>query len=107
MADTFVSKRTIKLDFLGEDWKDAYVVMTPFSWDDNTVLLKYRNSDPEKIIEDQEELSKLIKDRLIEGKGWNGSELIPITKDNLGKLPAEAFQHIFQTLQGSIVSPKG
>jgi len=106
MTDTFVVRRTIKLDFLGDEWKDAFVVMTPFSWDDNTTLLKFRKADSETIVEDQKELSELIKSRLVEGKGWNGEKLIPITRENVGALPVEAFTKIFQELQGGILSPK-
>lgn len=101
----FVVKKRVSLEFLGEDWKDAYVVMTPFSWNDNTTLLKYRKADPETVLKDQEELSDIIKNRIVEGKGFDGTKLIPITKDNVGDLPMEAFMVIFTELQGKTLVP--
>lgn len=107
---TFVIKKRIPLDFLGEGWKEAYVEFSPFSFVDNDKIIAMRkfgldqNGDNAKEASDQ--LLEVVKEKFIEGKGWNGEKLINITKENLAELPIEVIVKVLQELQGNSILPK-
>lgn len=103
----FIIKKTIPLDFFGEGWQKAYVELTPFSFEENAELLKIRRelgNIEAGIDADIDGLSQkimdLIKSKFIAGMGFNGKELEPITKENIGSLPMEAISKILLSLQG-------
>lgn len=105
----FIVKKKFDLKYQGEGWEEAYIVFTPFTFDDNDALLKLRGviktTDPKKVnLDDAKPASniiiKLLQERLIEGKGWDGEKLIDITKENLGQLPMEVITDCLSWLQG-------
>lgn len=105
----FIVKKKFDLKHLGEGWENAYIIFTPFTFDDNEELLSIRDliktTDPDKVKpEDAKPASdvilKLLQDKLVEGKGWDGKKLIDITKENLGQLPMEVLTDSIATLQG-------
>lgn len=112
---SFVIKKRIDLSHLGTDWEGAYAVFKPFTFRENTDLLKLRKSitdisktsdeDIEKMTND---MLKTLQDKFIEGMGFDGEKLAPFYKDDLGDLPLELIQNIMQQLQGmgDAVSPK-
>lgn len=108
---TFIVRKKIELAFLGEGWQEAYVIFSPFTFADNSTLLKLRSaaSGQGTEIEEAEEASKkimdLLKDKFIEGKGWNGKELVAITKETLKDLPMEIIGKILTALQGATALP--
>jgi len=108
---TFIVRKKIELSFLGDGWQEAYVIFTPFTFADNTTLLKLRSAASGKgtEVEEAEEASKkimdLLKDKFIEGKGWNGKELIAISKDTLKDLPMESIGKLLNALQGATALP--
>lgn len=114
-GQTFVVKKEIKLAFLGEGWEEAYVSFKPFSFNDNDKILDLYKLAKEQANMSQDEAKKasdnilsLLRDKFIDGKGFDGTKLVAITKDNLGELPMEIIVHILQTLQGqSLLPPKG
>lgn len=112
---SFVIKKKISLDWLGEGWEDAYIIFSPFSYGDNVELIKFRKvaSKMTQISQSDEEIEKvskkllqLLTDKLVEGRGFNGKELEPITKENFKDLPVEVFNHCLNALQGEELSPK-
>ena len=112
---SFVIKKKISLDWLGEGWEEAYIVFSPFSYGDNVDLIKFRKiatkmtsvgESDEEIEKVSNKLLKLLTDKLVEGQGYNGKGLEPITKDNFKDLPVEVFNHCLNALQGEELSPK-
>lgn len=110
----FVVKKRIELSFLGEGWEEAYVIFTPFTFNDNTALLKLRHlalgvSGPDIDVEEANKATKeimvLLENKFVEGKGFDGKHLAPITKENLADLPMEIITRILQALQGQSVIP--
>lgn len=113
---TFVVKKHIPLDFLGEGWADAYVNFSPFSFSDNTALTKFRGEV--KKLQDNEsandkeletftnKMLQIVLDKFIDGQGYDGEKLVPITKENFNDLPMEVFTHIIEKLQGEQITPK-
>lgn len=108
---TFVVRKKIELSKLGEDWKDCYIVFTPFTFNDNATLLKFRSiansgaQDADQAEKVSKEIIALLKSKFVEGKGWDGTKVIPITKDNLAELPMELIGDLLQALQGQSVLP--
>jgi hypothetical protein len=109
----FVVKKKIGLDHLGEGWEGASITMTPFSFRDNEAIISLRtvvtnqNISAEEAKKASDEVVALLQEKLIEGVGFNGEKLVPITKDNLADLPMEIVVMILQTLQGQTqLSPK-
>lgn len=109
---TFVVKKRISLDFLGEGWKEAYLEMSPFTFADNEKIIKIqRLSSQQSIMSADEaknatnEIISLIADKFISGKGYDGTELIPITRENIQDLPIEVIVHALKELQGRLNIP--
>lgn len=113
---TFVVKKHIPLDFLGEGWEKAYIDFSPFSFNDNDRLLALKKVavNPDALntmsVDEAKEASDGIKgllaEKLIGGQGFDGEKLIEITKENLGELPMEILVTALQTLQGQLNIPK-
>lgn len=110
---SFIVKKKIPLNFLGEGWETAYITFRPFTFADNTELLNLRKkiTPADGTLPDEEDLTKnmlnLLSTHLIEGQGYDGKTLIDITPDNLTDLPIEIFAHIIKELQGQVpIDPK-
>lgn len=114
---TFVVKKKIELAFLGEGWEEAYITFSPFSFADNEQLLKLRSNvnvdNPEATPQEgAEKASKnmiaLLQEKFVEGKGYDGTGLVDITKENLQDLPMEIINEALNVLQGKkTLVPKG
>ncbi len=112
---SFIVKKRIDLNYLGEGWEKAFVIFSPFSYADNLELIKFRKigakisevgAKDEDIEEASNKLLQLLTDKLVEGQGFNGKELEPITKANFKDLPIEVFNHCISQLQGEVLGPK-
>jgi hypothetical protein len=112
---TFVVKKKISLAYLGEGWEEAFVVFTPFAYSDNIKLLEFRkfassldkDSKTEEITKMSNQMLDLILEKFIEGMGFDGEKLTPITKENFTELPNEVIERIVGQLKGDDLSPKG
>lgn len=99
-----VIKRTVSLEFLGEDYKDSSLVFKAIPVKEYDVIRK----DIDKIQKDNDEekaisyILELLKGRFIEGT-FEGSKVEP---SDLGEFPADVLYTCIQELQGNI-SPKG
>lgn len=104
----FVVKKRIDLSFLGEGWDQAYITFTPFSFGENRELLTMRknltnldavsNEQAEKLSDD---MLEMLRKKFIEGMGFTGEKLEPITIDNFDELPMELFAKVIAQLQGT------
>lgn len=109
----FVVKKKIDLSHLGDGWEGGFVTLSPFTFRDNDAIIKLRSLVTSQNVSEDEarqasnEIVELLQEKLIEGMGFNGEELVAITKENLSDLPMELIIMILQTLQGQTLSPKG
>lgn len=113
---TFVVKKRISLEFLGDGWDKAFLNFSPFSFSDNAELTKFRRevtalqNDPKASDEDLEKFTdkmlSIILDKFIDGQGFDGKQLIPVTKENFSDLPMEVFMVIIEKLQGDQLTKK-
>lgn len=101
-----------KLDFLGEEWKDAYLKLRPFTVQDIKVKLpkiaEMSNIDSKELKESErsaitdtsmEVLVEMIQDKFVSGKGVDDDgTLVDITKETLLELPLEVITTAFSFL---------
>ena len=108
----FVVKSTLTLEFLGEGWENAYFCYQPLTYNDQSRLDEWR-AERSKIIADKKTgekvndfLIELVQEKMIEGKGWDGKELVDITKDNVGELPMDFFVRLIEVFGNSPITSK-
>lgn len=93
MVEKLVIKKKVSLDFLGDEYKDSYLIFRSISLDELDNALKGTV---------REETLK----RFIEGEIAQEGELVKVTKENLTELPGEVFLHVFSELTGTTINPK-
>lgn len=84
-----VIKKRISLEFLGEEYKDSYLVLKAMSVTD------YENLGKKTVKE-------CIIERFIDGEIQQDEEKVKITKDTLQELPGEVFVKAFAAITGQI-----
>lgn len=102
----FVVKKTLKLDFLGDGWQDAYLEFSGLTFKESRGFSekKFDENNPESA-ENLEFVITLLKTHFLGGKGWNGSELVDITTDDLEDLPVDAISKSVEALVGGTADP--
>lgn len=102
MAEIVIKKR-ISLEFLGDDYKDGFIVFKSIPVKDYEGILKdveqaekRGNTDAMRLVR------RLVTERLIEGEIPQDGHKIPITPENLGDLPGEVYFEAMQQLTGKI-----
>jgi hypothetical protein len=100
MSD-FVLTRRIDLSDLSDEWKGCYIKINDITFED--VMVKFpKFEDMEDGSKEQVDMiESIIKDALIEGKGWNGKEKIDITKENVRQLPKSVITKVFGFLSNA------
>ncbi len=97
----FVVKKKLSLDFLGTDWHAAYINFTLPSLKDSlsqsTPTQAEIEADPKKYTL---EMIAFLEEHFIDGKGWNGNELVDLTKDDIQELPSSVFAKGVELLSG-------
>ena len=102
-----VIKKKVSLDFLGDDYKEAYINFNAFSIGDFEIIL----DQAEEIKEDGKKsivfILKVLKERFIDGKFPNEKgELEDLTADDLVQFDFEVVNKCFQILSGQNPDPK-
>lgn len=105
-----VIKRRVSFDFLGDDYKEGYIVFRSVGIDELGSIEK----KAEEATEEQDSL-KFIKnflgDKFIEGKFPDvddGNKLQDLDKNDIGQFDPETIMVIFQVLGGGVAAdPKG
>lgn len=76
--------------------------MTPFTFAENSQLLELSkvSEDPESLSQVTKDIGDLVASHFLEGKGFDGTKLINITKGNLTDLPIEFYSLVMSQMQG-------
>jgi hypothetical protein len=82
------------------DWKDCYIVFRAPTFTDVKQLQSH--DDDVKV----EKTIEYLKSIFIEGKGWDGTQVVDIAVEDIGDLPMKVLTLCFTELAGE-VSPKG
>lgn len=104
MSKKFIVKKKIELNFLGEGWEDAYISLNAPSYGEIKEFAKKsqvkEGEKPDEGVID--EGITLLQTIFIEGKAFDGKELVDFTKDDITDLPIEAINKIFVALTGTV-----
>lgn len=101
------------LDFLGEEWKEAYINFQRVTIADiKNVFPKFRAVDSKndkEIIEGIDDMVKFLKEKFVSGKGIiEDGSLVDLEVDDLETLPAEVMSRALGFLSQGVTpaSPK-
>jgi hypothetical protein len=100
----FVVKKKVSLKFLGDDWKDAYLILSPLKVNEFKVIQKLSASENSSDLENMKVvvgMAKILREHFISGKGWDGQALISIEAKDLEELPIEVLSIGFEALSGT------
>ena len=96
MAFTFTTK--VDLSEFGEEWKDSYITVRRLTFGESKDLADFNSEDTAKSIEFA---VKLLDTHFVEGKVWNGSETVDLTKEDIENLPAEVPNKVLLAVLGT------
>lgn len=99
----FVAKKELKLDFLGEGWQSAYINFSLPSLKENLEQQfpsqEEIEADPKKYMS---QMVAVLEKHFLDGKGFNGSQLIELTAADIQELPTSVFAEASKLLNGVI-----
>lgn len=84
-----VIKKRVSLEFLGEDYKDSYIILKSIS------IGEYENLGDATV-------KDAVVERFIEGEIKQDSGMVKITKENIQELPGEVFVEAFAAITGQL-----
>lgn len=103
----------MSLEFLGSEWKDAYINFIPVTIKDLEeqfpALAKMDRADAKSLDKGFETVMSLLSQKFIDGKGVDSEgNLIDIGKEDLKDFPAEVISRAFSFLSQdiSVTTPK-
>lgn len=107
----FVVKKRFQLDFLNEDWKEAYIEFSAFTVKDIkerlSKLAQLDQKDTNEIAGGLDQMIELLKEKFVSGKGVDiTGKLIDLEKEDIGELPVEAISKAVSFLSQGL-NPKG
>lgn len=95
-------KKRISLDFLGDEYKEAYLEFTSVPIREYQKLLADSRKTADDPVKSVEFMANFLSDRFVGGKFPQDGELKDVVKDQLTEFDAEVFLRAFQTLTGQI-----
>jgi hypothetical protein len=98
---SFSINRTMKLDFLGTNWKDCFIVFTSTSIRENNELARMKLQS--KSAKQQGELVlQFLRDHFVEGVGFDAETqtVVPIKKEEIDLLPSTIQERMVLFLVG-------
>lgn len=103
-----VIKRKISLDFLGEEYKEAYITFKAIPVKDFSELMQRMPKDgQEDNVKSMELMLEMLEKYFYEGKFPNDKgDLEPLSKEDVKDLDQQASLKCFQMLVGQDTDPK-
>lgn len=101
----FVVEKELKLNFLGDNWKEASITYNSLSYREMQDMATLQVNDTPGSDENTksfDKLATLIQDKFLKGTAWNGEALVELTKDDLLDLPAEVINKSIELLSGAV-----
>ena len=102
MAFTFTKK--VDLSEFGEEWKDSYVVVRRLTFGETKDLAGF-DADSGDTAKNVEFAVSLLQSHFVEGKAFNGTELVNLTADDVESLPIDIVNKVIEAVVGT-PSPK-
>ncbi len=99
---SFVVTKKLDLSFLGTEWHAAYI---NFSLPGFQELLEQNSPTEEEIAQDPKkytgEMIALLEKHFIDGKGWNGNQLVDLVASDIKELPMSVFTEATKLVTGT------
>jgi len=95
----FVVKKRVDLGFLGDDWKECYLEFNTPSYGEVKEFIPLANEkDQTRAVQAGLELLQKL---YLGGKGFDGSAVVDVKKEELEELPVEVLTKSFQVIVGT------
>lgn len=101
-----VIKKTISLEFLGDEYKDGYVTFKSLSVGEVNNLIDQINPDEQDNKKAVGIMLKVLEDSFIKGEFVDGEDRKVLTKDDLKDFDMESVTKFFTVLTGQAGDPK-
>jgi len=98
----FIAVKTINLDFLGSEWKDCYIKINSLTLGELASLASFTKDETKA----GAFMVQLIKDKFVDGRGWDGKKVIAIKKEDIDDLPIDIFGGLYEQLMGNLPKKK-
>ena len=101
-----VIRKRLSLDFLGDEYKDSYLVFRSIPVADFTPMIKKIKEIGENSVKAYPVVLQYLKDYFIEGEVFDGEKLSKVVADDIDGLDGEAVLVCFGRITGSQPDPK-
>lgn len=101
----FPVEKKVDLAFLGTQWAGAELTFSALTFKETRELAGQNLDNPDKVAENMSFVTKFLGDHFLQGKAWNGTQLVDIKATELEDLPVEVVNKAVEALTGQ-VSPK-
>jgi len=95
---TFILRRKLDLGELGEDWKECFVTLRDMTVEEVQRFVPSIAKTEDGSKEQMDMIGEIISNCFVEGKGFDGSKVIEIKKEDLGNLPLKVYLKCFDFL---------
>lgn len=101
----FPVRKELKLDFLGEGWAGAYLAYSSLTFTETREFTKISISgddeNPNKVDDkSMDAIMDLLVKHFLEGKAFDGDDLVDIKPSELGDLPVDVITQSVELLVG-------
>jgi hypothetical protein len=101
VSQKFIVRKHVSLEFLGADWKDAFIDYNAFDSNDLLQISEISTDENDKTSSFRKMLD-LLKSHFINGQGVGADGLVDLTADDLSELPIEIVNKSIEALNGSV-----
>lgn len=96
----FIVKKHLALDFLGEEWKGAFIDLSAATFNDATKIAAL-NKDEAASTESSAQVVAFLQEHFLAGKAWDGKELVDLVATDLADLPVEVVNKAVEATVGT------
>lgn len=100
-----VIKRKVNLDFLGDDYKEAYIIFKALPVSEYETVIPKLNEITDTV-ENIQYILKILQDKFISGKFPSDDGLIDLTSKDLGSLDEYTLAECLSYITGQKIDPK-
>lgn len=97
----FLVKKKFDLAFLGDGWSGAYIIFSALTFKESRGFANQQFDEENP--QNEANLNfviELLQAHFIEGKAYNGNDLVDLSKDDLEELPVDVITQAVELLVG-------
>ncbi len=99
----FAIKKRVELGFLGSEWEQCYITLIPLAVKEFEKIQRIApkdETDTQASIDAMNAMLEIIKEHFVSGKGFDGTQVVDIYKDDIDDLPMEILTVCINSLAG-------